>query len=56
MTQAQQQVQKQVQKLSQVQIQALKFLAMNSRDLRDEIYKAIEENPALEIVFDPLKV
>ncbi len=44
------QVQKQVQKMSQVQIQALKFLAMNSRDLREEIYKAVAENPALEIV------
>ena len=49
MTQSQQQVQKQIQKLSQVQIQALKFLAMNSRDLREEIFKAVAENPALEI-------
>ena len=36
--------------MSQVQIQALKILAMNSRDLREEIYKAVAENPALEIV------
>ena len=54
-TQSQRQAQKQIQKLSQVQIQALKFLAMNSRDLRDEIYKAAEENPAIEIVSDPFK-
>jgi len=51
--QSQQQVQKQIQKLSQVQIQALKYLAMNSRDLREEIYKAAAENPALQIVSDP---
>lgn len=44
------QVQKQIQKMSQVQIQALKFLAMNSRDLREEIYKIVAENPALEII------
>ena len=36
--------------MSQVQIQALKYLAMNSRDLREEIFKAVAENPALEIV------
>ena len=54
-TQSQQQTQKQIQKLSQVQIQALKYLAMNSRDLRDEILKAAEENPAIEIVHDPFK-
>lgn len=54
-TQAQQQAQKQIQKLSQVQIQALKYLAMNSRDLREEILKAAEENPAIEIVSDPFK-
>ncbi len=54
-SQSQSQVQKQIQKLSQVQIQALKYLAMNSRDLRDEIYKAVEENPAIEIVSDPFK-
>lgn len=54
-TQSQQQTQKQIQKLSQVQIQALKYLAMNSRDLRDEILKAAEENPAIEIISDPFK-
>ena len=47
--QQQTQSQKQLQKLSQVQIQALKYLAMNSRDLREEIFKAVSENPALEI-------
>ena len=55
MPQVQSQVQKQVQKLSQVQIQAVNFLAMSNRDLRDEIYKTVAENPALQIVSDPLK-
>ncbi|MBR5401666.1 MAG: RNA polymerase factor sigma-54 [Treponema sp.] len=50
LAQRQTQSQKQIQKMSQVQIQALKILAMNSRDLRQEIYRAVEENPALEIV------
>ena len=53
MPQVQSQVQKQVQKLSQVQIQAVNFLAMNNRDLREEIYKAVAENPALQIVSEP---
>jgi len=30
------------------------MLAMSSRDLREEIYKAASENPALEIVKDPM--
>lgn len=48
----QSQTQKQVQsfKLSMAQIQGLKFLEMNSADLREEILKAASENPALEIV------
>ena len=50
LVQRQTQSQKQIQKMSQVQIQALKYLAMNSRDLREEIFKAVAENPALEIV------
>lgn len=54
-TQSQQQTQKQIQKLSQIQIQALNYLAMKSSDLRDEILKAAEENPAIEIVYDPFK-
>ena len=49
------QVQKQIQKMSQVQIQAVNFLAMSNRDLREQIYKAVEENPALEIVSDPVR-
>ena len=44
--------QKQIQKMSQKQIQAVKFLTLTNRDLREEIYKAVEENPALEIVED----
>ncbi|MBO4533629.1 MAG: hypothetical protein J5726_08050 [Treponema sp.] len=50
LAQRQSQSQKQIQKMSQVQIQALKYLTMNSRDLREEIFRAVEENPALEIV------
>lgn len=52
---AQTQVQKQIQKLSQVQIQGISFLGMNSLDLRDEIYKAAAENPALKIKADRYK-
>ena len=44
------QVQKQIQKLSQVQIKALNYLAMGNENLRDEIYRAVGDNPALEIV------
>jgi len=44
--------QKQIQKMSQKQIQAVRFLTLGTRDLREEIYKAVEENPALEIVED----
>ena len=54
-SQRQAQSQKQIQKMSQVQIQAMNYLAMTSRDLRQEIFKAVEENPALEIVSDPKK-
>ena len=46
-------VQKQVQKLSQVQITALNYLAMENGALRDEIYRAVNNNPALEIVREP---
>lgn len=45
----------QLQKLSQQQIQTLYFLAMSSKDLREEILKAVDENPVLEIVYDPLE-
>ena len=44
------QEQKQIQKLSQVQITALNYLAMENEALRDVIYKAVSDNPALEIV------
>jgi RNA polymerase sigma-54 factor len=44
------QVQKQI--LSQKQIQALNLLSMNSQDLSAEIYKAVDANPALEMVND----
>ena len=46
-------VQKQIQKLSQVQITTLNYLAMGNETLRNEIYKAVSENPALEIVSEP---
>lgn len=46
------QTQKQIQKMSQRQIQAVNMLAMSSKDLREEIYKAVQENPAIEIVKD----
>ncbi|MGN0728669.1 RNA polymerase factor sigma-54 [Treponema sp.] len=39
----------QIQRICQKQIQALKFLAMDSKNLTEEIYKAAEENPALVI-------
>ena len=48
----QRQIQSQIQIMSQKQIQALKLLAMNSKDLSEEIYKAAEENPALVITKD----
>lgn len=44
--------QTQSQRISQKQIQSLKFLAMSSEDLRQEILKEVEKNPALEIVAD----
>lgn len=50
--QVQSQSQKQIQKLSQVQIQGINFLEMDSLDLRNEILKAVNENPALKIVSD----
>lgn len=49
------QVQSQKQKLSQTQIRALKILEMGSDDLREEIYKVVSENPAIEIANDPLE-
>ena len=43
------------QTMSQKQIFALKLIALQSGDLRDEIYKLAEENPALEIVRDAMQ-
>ena len=51
----QQQSQSQIQALSQRQIQSLQMLSMGSDDLRNEIYKAVEENPALEITKDTIE-
>ena len=45
----QRQIQSQIQIMSQKQIQALKLLAMSSKDLTEEIYRTAEENPALII-------
>ena len=42
----------QTQKMSQQQIYSLNLLAMNSEDLRSEIYAASDKNPALEITKD----
>ena len=44
------QVQKQIQKLSQVQITALNYLSMGNETLREEIYREASNNPAIEIV------
>ena len=48
----QNQIQKQIQRMSQRQIQAVNMLAMSTKDLREEIYKTAQENPAIEIVKD----
>lgn len=45
----------QLQKMSQHQIQTLNYLAMGVKDLREEILKAVNENPVLEIISDPLE-
>lgn len=41
--------------MSQRQIQSLEILSLSSTDLREAIYKAAEENPALEILRDRLE-
>jgi len=41
-------------RLTQSRILGLKMLAMGTTELRNEIYKQAEENPALEITDDPL--
>lgn len=51
--QTQRTVQVQSQKMSQRQIYSLNLLSMNSQDLRNEIFAAVDKNPALEIVKDP---
>ncbi len=43
----QRQVQKQIQTLSQKQIQSLELLSLSTEELKDRIYKAAQENPAL---------
>ena len=47
-------VQKQIQRLSQVQITALNYLTLENTDLRDVIYREINNNPALEVVREPV--
>ena len=49
------QIQSQVQVMSQKQIQSLEILSLSSTDLREAIYNAAEENPALEILKDKLE-
>ena len=49
----QRQTQSQVQRLSQNLVYGLKMLQMPTRELRSEIYRVVNENPALEIVSDP---
>ena len=44
----------QSQKMSVQQIMTMKMLSLKSMDLREEILKEVENNPALEIKFDPL--
>ena len=40
--------------MSQRQIQAVNYLSMSAKDLREEILKAVSENPAIELVNDPI--
>ena len=51
-SQQQKATQIQAQRMSQKQIQSLNLLSMNAADLREEIFKQLEKNPALEIVSD----
>lgn len=51
--QTQNQSQNQVQRLSQNLVYGLKMLQMPTKELRAEIYRFVNENPALEIVHDP---
>ena len=52
MQQTQKSSQLQVQKMSRKQILAVKLISMNNMELRDEIYKFADENPAFEITDD----
>ena len=52
MKQTQKSSQLQVQKMSRKQILAVKLISMNNMELRDEIYKFADENPAFEITDD----
>ena len=52
-SQRQTQSQKQVQRLSQNLVYGLKMLQMPTKELRSEIFRVVNENPALEIVRDP---
>jgi len=52
--QAQHDSQLQVQRMSQLQIYSLNLLAMGNQDLRNEIYSAVEKNPALEVAGEPI--
>lgn len=51
---SQSQIQSQLQIMSQKQIQSLELLSLASVDLREAVYKAAQENPALEITRDSL--
>lgn len=50
LSQTQKLSQSQVMKLSQQQLMAMNLIAMGNMDLRDEILKKVDENPALELV------
>ena len=53
LSQTQRTSQIQTQLMSQKQILALKLIGMGSQELRDEIIRQAEENPAIEIIRDP---
>lgn len=50
---SQSQIQSQIQTLSQKQIQSLEILSYGAGDLREAVYRAVEDNPALVITKDP---
>ena len=53
LSQTQRTSQIQTQLMSQKQILAHKLIGMGSQELRDEIIRQAEENPAIEIISDP---